>query len=145
VGFGLQAARKVVKLDLHQFRLLRLKGLDVTHHLIQLLETGPIEGAATPIAQDRVISGNPSTKLREGAGNETAGFFTGIWSSSEGAWRVSYEEDELCVMLEGHVRLTGTDGTVSEFKAGDAFTISRGFEGVWESVTPVRKVYAIQT
>jgi len=34
-------------------------------------------------------------------------------------------------------------GKTEEYKAGDAFVIPRGLNGVWETVEPVKKFYAI--
>ena len=73
----------------------------------------------------------------------TEQFFAGIWASSVGAFKVSYTEEELCFLLEGRVRLTDGSGTVREFGPGSAFVIPAGFEGVWETLEPVKKVYAI--
>jgi uncharacterized cupin superfamily protein len=47
------------------------------------------------------------------------------------------------VLLEGRVRLTAQDGSVSEFAAGDAFVVPGGFTGIWENIGRVRKHYAI--
>ena len=66
----------------------------------------------------------------------TGQFFSGIWESSPGKWRVSYAENEFCGILSGRVVLTGADGKAQEFKAGDAFIIPAGFEGTWETVEP---------
>lgn len=96
-----------------------------------------------PIAPEKVVSGAPQAGAVPALENEAAGFYTGLWASTAGAWRVAYTEDELCVLLSGAVRLTAADGAEQTFRAGDAFTIPRGFSGVWESLTPVRKLYAI--
>ena len=55
---------------------------------------------------------------------------------------VSYTETELCVLLEGRVRLTDDRGS-AEFAPGDAFVIAAGFRGTWESIGQVSKIYAI--
>jgi uncharacterized cupin superfamily protein len=70
-------------------------------------------------------------------------FFAGIWSSSVGAFEVSYTEEELCVLLEGRVRLTDSSGEAREFGSGRAFVIPAGFKGVWENLEPVKKIYAM--
>ena len=49
---------------------------------------------------------------------------------------------ELCVLLEGRVRLSSAEGSV-EFEEGDAFVIAPGFRGSWESIGRVTKVYAV--
>ena len=90
-----------------------------------------------------VVSGAPTTRLQNYFSDGTGQFFSGIWESSPGKWRVSYAENEFCEILSGRVILTGADGQRQEFKAGDAFVIPAGFEGTWETVEPVRKWYAI--
>jgi uncharacterized protein len=109
------------------------------------IDTTPILALTDPIAPDKIVSGSPVTGVRAGLESSERGFYTGVWASSVGAWRIKYEEDELCTILEGRVRLTGKDGEAQEYKAGDTFTIASGFEGVWETIEPVRKIYAIAT
>lgn len=70
-------------------------------------------------------------------------FFTGIWASSAGSFEVNYTEEELCVLLEGRVRLTDSSGRAREFGPGGAFVVPAGFTGVWENLEPVKKIYAI--
>lgn len=90
---------------------------------------------------DRVISGDPvhTTWNIEDA----EGLYCGLWQSTPGAWRVSYSEWEYCRILEGDVRLTGDDGSTVEAGPGGNLVIEPGFEGVWENLTPVRKLYVI--
>jgi hypothetical protein len=90
-----------------------------------------------------VVSGDPATDVQNYFTDDTGQFFSGIWESSPGKWRVSYAENEFCGILSGRVVLTGADGKAEEFKTGDAFIIPAGFEGTWETVEPVRKWYAI--
>jgi uncharacterized cupin superfamily protein len=47
--------------------------------------------------------------------------------------------------VAGRARLTEAGGEAQDFGPGDAFVIPRGFEGTWETVEPVRKIYAILT
>ena len=70
-------------------------------------------------------------------------FFAGIWASDAGAMKVAYSEEELCVILEGRIRLTDASGAAKEFGPGSAFVIPAGFEGVWETLEPVKKIYSI--
>ena len=70
-------------------------------------------------------------------------FHTGIWRSSVGVWRVSYTENELCVLTSGRVRLSDDYGHDWTFNVGDAFLVPSGFEGWWETLEPVQKFYAI--
>ena len=110
---------------------------------VQLVRFGanppPVE-TGTP---GNIVSGNPATRLQNYFTDGTGQFFSGIWESSTGKWRVSYSESEFCGILSGRAILTGADGKPHEFKPGDAFIIPSGFEGTWETVEPVRKWYAI--
>jgi uncharacterized protein len=111
--------------------------------LVERIATGPVTPLSDPVPPEKVVTGAPVTGLRSVHEDEARGFYAGIWESSVGSWNVTYTEDEVCVLLAGHIRLTDTDGTVSEFRAGDAFIIRRGFAGIWETIEPARKVYTI--
>lgn len=97
----------------------------------------------TPISPDRIVSGAPLTGILPSYENQERGFYVGQWASDIGAWRVSYTEDELCTILSGSGKLRGDDGSILEFEAGQSFVIPRGFQGIWETTEPVRKIYAI--
>ena len=73
----------------------------------------------------------------------TEQFFAGIWSSSVGAKNVSYTEEEVCIILEGRVRLTDLSGNAKEFGTGSTFVLPAGFKGTWETLEPVKKIYVI--
>ena len=70
-------------------------------------------------------------------------FSAGIWESTPGKWPVDYTEDEFCLLLAGTVELIDARGRSARFKAGDAFVIASGFKGTWETVDPVKKLYAV--
>lgn len=110
---------------------------------IVALDLAPFAALADPIATEKVISGAPRTGFRSAFENEAKGFFVGTWGSEVGTWRVAYDEDELCVILEGRVRLTEEGGDSREFGPGTAFVVPAGFRGVWETLEPLRKIYAI--
>jgi uncharacterized cupin superfamily protein len=96
-----------------------------------------------PIAAEKCVAGRPSTGFVAAHDDEARGFWSGVWASEVGAWRVAYDEIELCVILEGRVRLTGDDGSEATYGPGDAFVLPKGFTGVWETLEPLRKIYAI--
>ena len=73
----------------------------------------------------------------------TEQFFAGIWSSSVGAKNVSYTEEEVCIILEGRVRLTDLSGNAKEFDPASTFVLPTGFKGTWETLEPVKKIYVI--
>jgi uncharacterized protein len=94
-------------------------------------------------AADRLISGDPRGETRNAYESSDNCKFFGEWSADKGAWRVSYSEWEYCHIIKGSIRLTHDDGNVIEANAGDDIVIEPGFEGVWENLTPVRKLYVI--
>lgn len=96
------------------------------------------------ISSERMRSGIPcQTQTWNHYQDPSGQFFSGIWASSAGAFEVSYTEEELCVLLEGRVRLTDSGGQTCEFGPGGTFVIPAGFKGVWENLEPVKKIYAI--
>jgi uncharacterized cupin superfamily protein len=110
---------------------------------VQLVRFGANPPAVEEGKPGNVVSGEPATRLQNYFTDGTGQFFSGIWESSPGKWRVSYAENEFCGILSGSVVLTGADGRSQTFKAGDAFVVPAGFEGTWETLEPVRKWYAI--
>ncbi|WP_160352955.1 cupin domain-containing protein [Sphingorhabdus profundilacus] len=105
------------------------------------IETAHAEDFAP--ASDRVVRGSPRGETRNAYESADGRKYFGEWSCGEGAWRVSYSEWEYCRILEGQVRLTGDDGTVVEAGPDGNLVIEPGFEGMWENLTPVRKLYVI--
>ncbi len=68
---------------------------------------------------------------------------SGIWEAGPHLERCICDYDEMCHILEGEVRLTDKDGNAQVFGAGESFVVSAGFEGTWENLTRVRKVFFI--
>ena len=103
--------------------------------------------AEEPLELDpsRVAPGSPlpTQFVRNAYTDATGRFFGGIWRSSEGAWRVSYTENELCVLTGGRVRISDDAGRSWTFRPGDCFVMPAGFEGLWEVLEPAEKFYAI--
>jgi uncharacterized cupin superfamily protein len=91
---------------------------------------------------DRVLAGSGTAWTWNAYSDPDGRFHAGIWQAEPGALAVSYTETELCVLIEGRVRLTDDRGSV-EFAPGDAFVIASGFRGSWESIGQVTKFYAI--
>ena len=100
------------------------------------------DGEVSRPAPEKVISGNPvfTTWNIEDAG----GLYAGIWQSTAGRWRISYDECEYCHILKGHSVIHGTDGSRLEVKAGDSFVLRPGFVGEWEVIETTVKEYVIR-
>ena len=109
-------------------------------HVHPLAEEG--EPALADAAPDRVLAGSGTAKVWNAFTGENGRFSAGIWQAQPGVLSVSYTETELCVLLEGRVRLSSDEGSV-EYEEGDAFVIDAGFRGTWESIGRVTKAYAI--
>ena len=102
------------------------------------------------VAQDKLVAGitgqtvvEINTQTSNHYTDPTEQFFAGIWSSSIGAKAVNYTEEEVCVILEGRVRLTDAAGNTKEFGAGSTFVLPAGFKGTWETLEPLKKIYVI--
>ena len=93
-------------------------------------------------APDRLVSGTP--RFTTWNLEDRDGLYCGIWESTPGRWRVSYDEWEYCTILSGHSRLHLTDGTVQDLRPGDSFVLRPGFAGEWEVLETTRKEYVIR-
>jgi uncharacterized protein len=103
--------------------------------------TVPVELITTGIAGHVVAE--IKTETLNHYTDPTEQFFAGIWHSSVGAKSVNYTEEEVCMILEGRVRLTDLQGNAKEFGAGSTFVLPAGFKGTWETLEPVKKIYVI--
>ena len=75
--------------------------------------------------------------------NASRGATAGIWQAGPHRERCKCDYDELCHILEGEVRLTDAAGRSRTFGPGDSFVVAAGFDGTWENLTDVRKVFFI--
>ena len=89
----------------------------------------------------KVLAGDPvhTTWNVEQRGN----LYCGIWQSTPGKWRVSYDEWEYVYIHVGHSILTDAAGVATHLMATDSFIIRPGFEGTWEVVETTIKDYVI--
>ena len=112
-------------------------------HAIRLLE--PVTTAAEhyQLPTAKRITGDPQQSLWPQYSDPSGRFFTGIWRSEVGKWRISYTEEEYCHILEGISTITRDGGEATTVSAGARFVIPRGFVGTWEVVEPTRKIYVI--
>lgn len=113
-------------------------------HAFLPFDLDKIEPEREAPAPEKVISGDPqfTTWLAETTDNET--LFSGVWESTPGAWRISYDEWEFCSILSGRSRLTDKDGVTREIGPGDSFVLQPGFSGVWEVLETTRKLFVIR-
>ena len=92
-------------------------------------------------APEKVLAGDPVFTTWNA--EERPGLHCGIWQSTPGKWRISYDEWEYCRILEGHSILTEDGGAPQTVRAGDSFVIRPGFRGTWEVIETTRKDYVI--
>ncbi|MGH8139371.1 MAG: cupin domain-containing protein [Steroidobacteraceae bacterium] len=105
--------------------------------------SGRVEAQVSQPVADRVIAGNPETRVSNYFGDSSQQFFAGRWSATRGKWRIRYTENELCVMTSGRVVIESDSGERNTFVTGDAFVVPAGFSGTWEVLEDCSKVYAI--
>ena len=92
---------------------------------------------------DRLLAGAPkftTWNLEERDG----GLYAGVWESTPGKWRVSYDQWEYCRILSGVSVITEDGGVACRVEAGDSFILRPGFKGIWEVVETTRKEYVIR-
>ncbi len=93
-------------------------------------------------AKEKVIEGDPvhTTWNIE----ERDGLYCGIWQSTPGTWKISYDEWEYCTILEGYSIVTQEGGQSHHIKAGDSFVLRPGFVGTWQVIETTTKDYVIR-
>jgi hypothetical protein len=113
----------------------------MTSSIVRL--TGSLEPDVSVPAADRLLAGQPETRVSNYFADPTQQFFAGRWSATRGKWRIRYTENELCVMTAGRVVIESDSGEHASFVAGDAFVVPAGFSGTWEVLEDCSKIYAI--
>ncbi|WP_284163682.1 cupin domain-containing protein [Frigidibacter sp. SD6-1] len=94
-------------------------------------------------APEKVLKGDPVHTTWNA--EERDGLYAGIWESTPGKWRISYDEWEYCRILSGRSVITEDGGEAFEVAPGDSFLIRPGFRGTWEVIESTRKDYVILT
>ncbi|AXI56391.1 hypothetical protein SuNHUV7_15840 (plasmid) [Pseudoseohaeicola sp. NH-UV-7] len=93
-------------------------------------------------APEKLISGDP--KFTTWNLEERDGLYCGIWQSTPGKWRMSYDEWEYCRILSGTSVVTEDGGAPITVTAGDSFILRPGFSGTWEVLETTTKDYVIR-
>lgn len=112
-------------------------------HVLKFVPEGATPETGAPAA-DRLISGNPqftTWNLEEAPG----GLYAGLWQSTPGKWRISYDEWEYFHILSGHSVVTEEGGEAITLRAGDRLILRPGFTGTWEVIETTLKDYVIRT
>lgn len=106
----------------------------------------PVTPAAAPAettrpALEKVVAGDPVHTTWNA--EERGGLYCGIWESTPGKWRISYDEWEYCRILSGRSVITDDKGAEHRLGPGDSFILRPGFSGTWEVIETTRKDYVI--
>jgi len=64
-----------------------------------------------------------------------------VWEKEPSTFPWHYDEQEVCCLLEGKVRVEPQGGKPAEFGAGDLVTFPAGMDCVWKISAGVRKHY----
>ena len=91
-----------------------------------------------------IVGGSPETILQNYYTDASGSFFSGIWESTPGKWRIEYDEWEFCHILSGVSVITEEGGEARTVRAGDTFVLRPGFKGSWEVIETTRKEYVIR-
>jgi uncharacterized cupin superfamily protein len=92
-----------------------------------------------PMPADWVISGNPTTRVKDLASSSRTKVC--LWDCQPGQFRWQYGVfDEVVHILEGSVRVVGADGEEQTLNAGDTALFKAGTAALWTVDTYVRKL-----
>ena len=112
----------------------------MSDNLIRLsLQQKPEIGRPAP---EKLVSGDPefSTWNME----DRDGLYCGLWQSTPGKWRISYDEWEFCHILKGRSILHEDGKDPQTVAEGDSFILRPGFTGTWEVLETTLKEYVIR-
>jgi len=95
--------------------------------------------------EERRVSGNPKRTTWNHYTNASGEFYSGVWGSEVGSWRIEMgaTEDEFFFVTEGRCRLVDEAGVAFEARAGESLIIPAGFKGMFEVLEPMKKHYVI--
>ncbi len=110
---------------------------------IRALEITGVEAETGEPAPGRLISGDPKFRTWN-IEEQPSGLYAGVWESTPGKWRVSYDEWEYCRILSGVSIVAEDGGAARRVIAGDSFILRPGFRGTWEVLETTRKEYVIR-
>jgi uncharacterized protein len=65
----------------------------------------------------------------------------GTWEKEPSEFSWSYDEQETCLILEGHAVVDGADGEHVEFGVGDYVVFPVGLEATWKIDKTIKKKY----
>ncbi len=103
-----------------------------------------VEGAITGFSAEDMISGDPDTTMWTTFSGLATSLISGIWESE--AFKIPQGRPAMVGYFfnrDGLVRLPDKHSNSETFGPGHAVMIKPGFDGIWESLTKVRKHFFI--
>lgn len=101
-----------------------------------------------PITTDlegwKAVEGTPSMKTWIEHATPDGKFLTGFWEATPGTYQVTYHVDEMVHIFQGKATLTTADGETKTYVAGDSFVVPSGSIVTWQTIEPIRKIFAIK-
>lgn len=107
------------------------------------LGSGALETCAV-VPPEAVLSGEAQETGALHYESKGGKFLIGTWECTPYAETLSYPDtSEFCVVLSGRVALTDLSGKTEEFGAGDYYIVPKGYEGRFEVLETLRKIYVL--
>jgi uncharacterized protein len=124
------------------YKLVKSDGATMNNSNFLRVDVDAVEPEISRPEKVKVLAGDPihTTWNIE----ERDGLYCGIWQSTPGKWRISYDEWEYCTILIGVSILTEDGKAPQTVKSGDSFILRPGFKGTWEVIETTRKDYVIR-
>lgn len=90
-----------------------------------------------------LISGTPDLANKRYFSNPEKTRIAGKTRCNPALFKISYNVWELSHLKKGKVRITHESGRVYDFEAGDTWILEPGFEGTWEVLEEMVKVFVM--
>ncbi|MEI4472646.1 cupin domain-containing protein [Frigidibacter sp. MR17.24] len=109
---------------------------------IQIIDRSTLVPEVDRPEAERVLDGDPvhTTWLAE----ERDDFWSGMWQTTPGTWRVNFTEWEFIHVHSGLSILTDEDGVETRLSAGTSVIIRPGFKGTWTCIETTLKDFVIR-
>jgi uncharacterized protein len=93
-----------------------------------------------PINEQWILTGKPVARSKIVARSNDWSSSVVVWDCTAGSFRWHYGQDELIVIISGHLVLLRDDGTERRFGAGDYVFFPAGSVANWRVDSYIRKV-----
>jgi uncharacterized protein len=90
-----------------------------------------------------VLAGPLTCTLRIDAGGLSGPLCAGVFGCTKGIFRLTFGSSELATLLEGRLRITGSDDRTTELKPGDSFFHAKGDTVTWEIIEDLVKCFML--